>query len=136
MTPAQMAALHARVFSVPRPWSEAEFADFLASPLVFARVETSGFLLGRVVAGEAELLTLAVDPNHWGRGIGGRLVAAFIQTAQSQRCESAFLEVAARNERARALYARLGFLQVGCRRGYYSNATGPGDDALILVRPI
>lgn len=135
MTPAQMAALHARVFSTPRPWSEAEFAELLGQPLVFAVHETAGFLLGRVIAGEAELLTLAVDPSHWGQGIGGRLVDGFIQDVAARGGESAFLEVAASNHRAIQLYARKGFVQQGLRKGYYRHSDGTGDDALILVRP-
>lgn len=136
MTPTQMAALHVRVFTLPRPWSESEFATLLESPLVFAATEADGFLLGRVVAGEAELLTLAVNPDKWGQGIGGRLVAAFIGAATARGGESAFLEVAQSNQRAQALYARHGFTMQGRRKGYYSNAAGLVDDALILVRPL
>jgi [ribosomal protein S18]-alanine N-acetyltransferase len=39
-----------------------------------------------------------------------------------------FLEVAAANAAARALYAAHGFTEVGLRRRYYGN----GDDALML----
>ena len=56
MTPAEMAALHARSFTTPRPWSEAEITELLASPLVFALTRPGAFLLGRVVAGAALLL--------------------------------------------------------------------------------
>lgn len=136
MTPALMAALHARVFTQPRPWSEAEFAGLLTSPFVFALVEANGFLLGRVVADEAELLTLAVDPGYWGQGTGGRLVDRFVATATQRGGESAFLEVAAPNQRAQTLYARKGFALQGRRRNYYSSASGPAVDALILVRPL
>ena len=51
-----MARVHAASFTQPRPWSEAEFASVLADPLVLAVTESSGFLLGRVVAGEGEIL--------------------------------------------------------------------------------
>jgi ribosomal-protein-alanine N-acetyltransferase len=136
MTPSQMAAIHALIFTLPRPWAEAEFEGLLTSPLVFALTEDAGFLLGRVVAGEAELLTLAVAPDQWGKGIGGRLVDAFIRTAKIRGGESAFLEVASLNQRAQGLYAKKGFVPQGRRKGYYSGSSGIRDDALILVRLI
>ena len=75
MTPATLAALHARCFQTPRPWSEAEFETLLADPLVFLLVEgDAGLLLGRAVAGEAELLTIAVAPESRGRGLRAGLV--------------------------------------------------------------
>jgi hypothetical protein len=71
MTPADLAALHARCFRTPPPWSAADFATFVADPLAFLLVEgDAGFLLGRAVAGEAELLTLAVAPESRRRGWG------------------------------------------------------------------
>ena len=114
-----MAALHAAAFVVPRPWSAAEIAEMLASPLCFALSEPQGFVLGRVVAGEAELLTVAVAPAAQGRGIGGRLVAAFLAEAVQRGAERAFLEVAASNAAALAVYGRAGFAVSGRRRGYY-----------------
>ena len=87
MTPAEMAALHDACFTTPRPWSEAEIADLLASPLVFALTQPRAFLLGRVVAGEAELLTIAVHPDQRRAGLGGALVGAFL-TEATARIES------------------------------------------------
>lgn len=133
MTPAELAALHARVFTTPRPWSAAEFAALLADPLVFLLSEPAGFLLGRVVAGEAELLTLAVAPEARRQGTGARLVQEFLQESARRGAESAFLEVAAPNAAARALYAAAGFAETGRRRNYYRNAEGGAEDALILV---
>ena len=103
MTPAEMAALHAHSFTTPRPWSEAEISDLLASPLVFALTRPGAFLLGRVVAGEAEVLTLAVAPEARRRGLGRKLLARFIYQARLRAAETAFLEVAAGNAAARAL---------------------------------
>ena len=59
-----MAALHAACFAFPRPWSAAEFAALLADPLVFVQTLPGGFVMGRAVAGEAELLTVAVAPDQ------------------------------------------------------------------------
>lgn len=134
--PAGMAALHRLCFTTPRPWTEAEFADLLASPLTFAIGDAAGLLVGRVVAGEAELLTLAVHPDQRRSGRGGALVAGFLAEARARGAESAFLEVAAENSAATALYAACGFVPAGRRRGYYHHPDGRAEDALILVRSL
>lgn len=136
MTPAELATLHAACFTTPRPWTEAEFAGFLASPLVFLLTAQQGFLLARVVAGEAELLTLAVARDARRQGVGTRLVEGFLSEAQARGAESAFLEVAETNVAARALYAAAGFVPAGKRREYYHAADGSLQDALILVRTL
>lgn len=136
MTPSDMAALHASCFTMPRPWTEAEFAELLANPMSFALGPPGGMLLGRVVAGEAELLTLAVAPDQRRRGLGAELVRAFLQEATRRGADSAFLEVAAGNDPARALYAAAGFAPAGIRRGYYQRPDGGREDALILVRSL
>jgi ribosomal-protein-alanine N-acetyltransferase len=135
MTPKALAALHGRCFTTPRPWTAAEFAGFLADPLVFLLVEgDAGLLLGRAVAGEAELLTLAVAPEARGRGLGRKLVSRFLYQARLRGAGSAFLEVAEDNTPARALYARTGFAEAGRRRGYYQAPDGRAVDALVLRR--
>jgi len=137
MTPAALAALHARCFTTPRPWSEAEFADFLADPLAFLLIEgDAGFLLGRVVAGEAELLTLAVAPEARRRGLGRKLLARFIYQARLRAAETAFLEVAIDNAAARNLYLASGFGESGRRKGYYYARDGTRSDALVMVRAL
>jgi [ribosomal protein S18]-alanine N-acetyltransferase len=135
VTPAVLAALHARSFTTPRPWSEAEFADLLADPLAFLLVEgDAGFLLGRAVAGEAELLTIAVAPEARQRGLGRKLVSRFLYQARLRGSDTAFLEVAEDNLAARTLYTRAGFTEAGRRRGYYRTPAGHAVDALVLRR--
>ncbi|TXH99157.1 MAG: GNAT family N-acetyltransferase [Pseudorhodobacter sp.] len=136
MTPAEMAALHAACFTSPRPWAESEFSDLLATPRCFVLSQPGGMLLGQVVAGEAELLTLAVAPEQRRRGLGADLVRAFLREAARRGAESAFLEVAEANTPARALYAAAGFTPAGKRRGYYTAPDGSAQDALILVRSL
>ncbi|OZA00824.1 MAG: ribosomal-protein-alanine acetyltransferase [Rhodobacterales bacterium 17-64-5] len=137
MTPDDLARLHARSFTTPRPWSVAEFSDFLADPLVFLLLEgDAGFLLGRAVAGEAELLTLAVAPEARRRGLARKLVNRFLYQARLRGAESAFLEVADDNAAARALYAGAGFVRAGRRRGYYAGPDKQVRDALVLRRPL
>ena len=119
------ADLHARAFTTPRPWSEAEFASLTADPFAFLLVEgDAGFLLGRVVAGEAELLTLAVAPEARGRGLGRRLVSRFLYQARLRGAEVAFLEVAEDNAPAQAVYQSAGFVCAGRRRGYFHKPVG------------
>jgi len=135
MTPEALAALHAESFVTPRPWSAAEFAALMGSPGVFLLTEGSaGFLMGRALAGEAELLTVAVAPTARRKGIGARLMVRFLEEAQHRGAERAFLEVAAGNDAARALYAAAGFAEAGRRRGYYRNPHGHAEDALVLAR--
>jgi ribosomal-protein-alanine N-acetyltransferase len=129
-----MARLHAAAFITPRPWSEAEIAGLLASPLCFLCTRPGGFLIGRAVAGEAELLTVAVDPASRRQGIGSRLMADFLSEAGARKAESLFLEVAADNDAAQALYAAAGFQPAGIRRGYYRKPDGQPVDALLLRR--
>lgn len=135
MTPEALAALHGLCFTTPRPWSAAEFTALLADPLTFLLVEgDAGFLLGRAVAGEAELLTLAVAPEARRRGLGRKLVSRFLYQARLRGAESAFLEVAADNDPARGLYTRAGFIEAGRRRGYYRTPEVQAVDALVLRR--
>lgn len=133
MTPDDLAALHARCFVTPRPWTAAEFAGLLAAPGTFLLTESSGFLLGRVIAGEAELLTVAVDPLARRQGSGRALVAQFAAQARVRGAQTAFLEVAEGNEPARALYAACGWQAAGRRRGYYRHPNGRAEDALVLT---
>ncbi len=137
MTPEALAALHGRCFVTPRPWDAAEFTDFLADPLCFLLVEgDAGFLLGRVAAGEAELLTIAVAPEARGRGLGRKLLARFIYQARLRAAESAFLEVAEDNAAARHLYRIAGFGESGRRKGYYYAPDGRRTDAMVMVRKL
>lgn len=130
--PAELAALHAEAFVRPRPWSADEFAGVVASPGAFLLTEGGGFLVGRALAGEAELLTLAVPEAARRRGIGARLLACFESEALARGAEAAFLEVASDDAPARALYAGAGWAEAGRRRDYYA----PGVDALILRKPL
>lgn len=131
-----LAALHARSFTTPRPWSADEFASLLADRHCFVLNGPQGFLLGRVIAGEAELLTLAVAPEARRQGLATQLLAGFAAAAQARGAQKAFLEVAAGNLAAQALYARDGWQQGGRRKAYYRTPEGGTDDALVLWRSL
>lgn len=123
-----LARLHALCFVRPRPWRAEEFAALLDSPGVLPLTSQGGFLLGRMAAGEAELLTLAIAPTARRTGQGATLVGRFLAAARAEACTVAFLEVAADNGPAQALYRRTGWVEAGRRRNYYA----PGVDAVVM----
>jgi ribosomal-protein-alanine N-acetyltransferase len=104
--------------------------------LTLARTDGApvGFSMARMVAGEAELLLLAVHPGARGRGIGKSLVEHFLAAASARGAERFYLEVRDGNA-ALNLYNASGFQIVGRRRGYYSGRDGSNYDALTLSRP-
>jgi ribosomal-protein-alanine N-acetyltransferase len=133
ITPDQMAATHAAAFAQDRPWSAAEFADFLAQRLCFVTGDPRCFALVRVLADEAELLTLATDPEHQRRGLARAVMAGWMAEAGRRGAARAWLEVAADNAAAVALYAAMGFAVRGRRRGYYRRHGLPAVDALVMA---
>jgi ribosomal-protein-alanine N-acetyltransferase len=120
-----LAALHQSSFS--DAWSSQAIAGLLATPGTFAIHLQDGFILARIAAGEAEILTLAVHPQARGRGLGRLLLQAAARHAQALGTTQMFLEVGTDNPSALALYAGQGFVPVGQRKAYYN-----GRDALIL----
>lgn len=128
-----LAAIHAASFTTPRPWSAAEIADLAGLPYNFLIAQGAGFVMGQAIAGEAELLTIAVDPAARGQGQGGLLLQAFLDRARTLGAERAFLEVAADNGPAIRLYSRAGFSQSGRRKGYYHHPNGAREDAIMMA---
>ncbi|MEM6304235.1 MAG: GNAT family N-acetyltransferase [Pseudomonadota bacterium] len=133
MTPQALEQIHRAAFTQDRPWRAAEFTDLLASPHVTLHAAPYGFALTRTVAGESELLTIAVLPTHQRRGIAQALLLQWLAMLKN-RADVAFLEVAADNAPARGLYEKVGFAQAGARPAYYARATGPAMDALLMRR--
>lgn len=136
-----LADLHARCFTTPRPWSAAEIAGLMLDPLNFTLIEgeaaaPTGFLIGRTIADEAELLTVAVAPEARREGLGRKLLLRFEDAARARGAATAFLEVAADNAPAQALYATRGFAQTGLRKAYYHHPDGQSVDALVMGRPL
>lgn len=131
--PALLAGLHAASFTAPPPWSAGEIAGFLALPHAFLIARPEGFLIGTAIAGEAELVTLAVAPEARRCGLGRALLAAFLTEARARSAQSVFLEVSAENPAAIALYESHGFQRNGLRRGYYRQPNGQAIDAIMMV---
>ena len=130
--PARLAEIHRASFRNPRPWSADEIAAILSGAGTFLLTEAEGFLIGRTIADEAELLTLAVAPDQRRQGTGGRLMAAFLTESARAGAATAFLEVAADNAAALSLYRNHGFAEAGRRRGYYRDLPGAPVDAIVM----
>jgi ribosomal-protein-alanine N-acetyltransferase len=132
----RLAALHAEAFDAP--WTAADFADLLETPatMAVAAGDLDGFVLVRIAAGEAEILTIAVRPAARRGGIGRRLVDAAAEAAARREAESLWLEVAADNAAALALYAAAGFEVAGRRPGYYKRGGGTRMDAVVMRRTL
>ena len=136
-----LAALERACFT--QPWSEAQLAAELrakgalgliagASPGATDEDQdggAAGYALFRHVAGEAELLRLAVLPAQRRRGLAQRLLCAGLRELRAAECTAAFLEVSEANEAAVALYEREGWRRDGRRPGYY-----PDGSAALLYR--
>ena len=129
---AALAATHARAFAGTRGWSETEFASLLASPGVYLAGDAKSFVLGRVTLDEAEILTLATDPAWQRQGLARKVLQQFGTIAKRQGAATVFLEVAADNAPALALYRHAGFVEVGQRPQYYATQTGTRIGALVL----
>jgi [ribosomal protein S18]-alanine N-acetyltransferase len=121
----------------PFPWSRGNFIDALAAGYLAQGLETDdGELLAYqfAMAGvdEWHLLNLTVAPACQGQGHGLRLLQALASHTWATGAHSLWLEVRPSNVRARALYERFGFQQVGVRRSYYPDTGGQREDALVL----
>ena len=125
----------------PFPWSRANFVDSIAAGhLTHCLVAPDGELLGYQVAmagfEEWHLLNVTISPDHEGRGLATQLLHRLIDHARGTGAEWLWLEVRPSNVRARRLYAHLGFAEIGVRRGYYPDAAGRREDALVLRLPL
>jgi ribosomal-protein-alanine N-acetyltransferase len=127
---------HAESFAFP--WPGSDFAQLLAAPETLGTgvIDTdghlAGFVLSRIAADEAEILTVAVAASKRGGGIGTALLGAHLDALLSAGVARVFLEVDPANTAACALYARLGFNKVGERIGYYRTGSASRASALIL----
>ena len=127
-----MRLIEARAASAAH-WSEAEYQRlFTPDPprlsLVVEEGLVQGFLIGKQIGPEWEIENIVVAGSWQRRGLGSMLLAQFLELIRRQNAESVFLEVRASNAAARALYAKYGFIESGCRPGYYAN---PPEDAII-----
>jgi ribosomal-protein-alanine N-acetyltransferase len=141
----RLAELHAACFA--EAWDADAFATLLAMPGAFALLAeepardapsgfaASGFLMIRGVGDEAEIITLGVLAERRRNGVGRDLLAGGIKESASRGVHRLFLEVAADNNEALALYRAAGFTQIGKRANYYHRSDGDMA-ALVMARDI
>jgi [ribosomal protein S18]-alanine N-acetyltransferase len=130
------------------PWTAEMFAEEVVQPktsrlYLVAETQAAG-QGGHEMAGyagmmfvpggiQADVLTIAVARTYWGRGIGSALLGELLQAARERGCAEVFLEVREDNPRARGLYQRRGFEEIGVRRGYYQPS---GVDAIVMRKDL
>ena len=120
------------------PWSEHSIRAELDNPLSLWVVavedgEVCGYVGSQTVLGESDMMNLAVAPAYRRQGLGRRLVETLCDALREKGSERLLLEVRRSNEAALALYASLGFTQIGVRPNYYYH---PTEDALILRKEL
>ncbi len=134
-----IAALHGASFH--RGWSDGEIERLLIDRSVLAHRATVGrslvgFILSRLVEGEAEILSVAVAPARRGKGLSRRMLDLHLRRLAGLGARAVFLEVDADNVPARRLYAHAGFREVGRREAYYQDRPGRSAAALVLRRDL
>lgn len=132
-----LAAVHAELF--PDAWTKSAFEGLLSHPGSTSLVArhgnpqtTVGFIVAQLAADEAEVLTFGVAKAWQRKGVGRKLIEGLIRAAKRAEAKRLFLEVADDNVPALVLYHRLGFKEVGRRKGYYQRAGSAPADALVL----
>ena len=116
------------------PWSENSVASELNniwSYWVVALWDDAvvGYIGSQSSCDETDVMNVAVHPDFRRKGIAESLIETLIMELKNRGSHALMLEVRASNAPAIALYEKLGFQQVGCRKNYYRN---PKEDALIL----
>jgi ribosomal-protein-alanine N-acetyltransferase len=134
-----IAALHAASFR--RGWSDQEVEGLLIDRSVIAQRALAGrvfagFIMSRVAADEAEILSVAVARNSQGRGLARQLLNLHLRRLAGLGTRTVFLEVDEHNTPAIKLYGRAGFREVSRRANYYPLPGGKTAAALVLRRDI
>lgn len=132
-----LADLHASAFA--QGWSALDFERFLSDRAVLAdglfldgAREPAGFVLSRRVLDEAEILTVAIAPEHRGRGFSRPLLARHLDELRRRGVRRVHLEVEEGNGPALRLYRALGFAEVGRRAAYYEGPNGARASAIAM----
>lgn len=138
MTTAHLDAVMAiEVAAYAFPWTRGNFIDSLAAAyparvLLGAQREPIGYFVAMPGVDEMHLLNITVAPAEQGRGHGRSMIDALIPLCREHAARELWLEVRQSNERARAMYLRLGFTAVGVRKGYYPAPFGRREDAVVM----
>jgi ribosomal-protein-alanine N-acetyltransferase len=135
----RLAQLHGASFH--RGWGEGEFEQMLRerNTLVHRLRQgrnVIGFAVSRIAADEAEILSIAVDARHRGRGLSRNLLLTHLGHLAGRGVRTVFLEVEENNQPARRLYDRAGFSVAGRRERYYKQASGEQLNAVLMRRDL
>ena len=119
------------------PWTRGNFIDsivagYSARVLLDARGAMLGYFVAMAGVDEMHLLNITVALEAQSRGHARHMIDALIALCRAQSAQSLWLEVRQSNERARSIYARLGFVQQGVRKGYYPAPFGRREDAVVM----
>lgn len=118
------------------PWSEQSFSEELENELSICYVEKYldkpvGYICSQIIHPEAYICTVACENSMRRRGVGKRLVSYLDDYCRYKRCESLSLEVRVSNIPAQKLYEKMGFVNLGIRKNFYSK---PTEDAYIMTK--
>jgi ribosomal-protein-alanine N-acetyltransferase len=135
----RLAQLHGASFH--RGWGEGEFESMIAEHNTLVHRlklggKTIGFAASRIGADEAEILSIAIDTGHRGRGLSRDLLLTHLGHLAGRGVRQIFLEVEENNAPARRLYERAGFAVVGRRERYYRQDNGEQLNALLMRRDL
>lgn len=135
----RLSQLHRASFH--RGWGESEFETMLAERNTLAHRLMQGraiigFIISRIAADEAEILSVAVESARRGRGHSRQLLDIHLGHLAGHSVKRVFLEVEENNQPAVRLYERAGFATVGRREQYYASASGAKLNALVMQRDL
>ena len=120
------------------PWSRGNFVDSIVAGypsrvLLDARGALLGYFVAMAGVDEMHLLNITVAPALQGRGHARHMMAALVTLCGEHAARELWLEVRLSNTRARAIYERLGFIEVGIRKGYYPAGFARREDAAVMT---
>lgn len=123
------------------PWTQGNFLDSLsagyeAELALDARGDVAAYRIAMVGVDEMHLLNLTVRPDLQGQGLARQMLGRLEADCRRLALSTLWLEVRPSNARARMLYQRWGFREVGLRRGYYPAAQGRREDAIVMRRTV
>lgn len=130
-------AIERQAFDIP--WSNSMMRDSLEAAHtkvggLFKNGKLVAFVVYAIILDEAELLSMAVSPDHQHQGLGAMLLESVITHAKRKRVEKLHLELRQSNMPALKLYSKYGFEQVGERKAYYPGSQpGEREDAVLMT---
>ncbi|PWD87592.1 ribosomal protein S18-alanine N-acetyltransferase [Ignatzschineria cameli] len=122
----------------PVPWSREQLLAVFQQKVIRLKLLLDGkILIGyafvSIILDEGHLLHITVDPQYHGKRLGHYLLDAILKMGEKEQLATLFLEVRAGNQPARRLYDRIGFNQIGLRKGYYPCNINGREDAIVMA---